>query len=266
MADRKTLKRRVDELARPVLGRIPPRTRDMVRRRVRTRKPPAFLPEPVKQKLAAVPFCTSTPDTPPAIYECMQVVADSGVRGDYYEFGLWQGYSFCVAQAAADQAGLPGMRFFGFDSFEGLPDLTGPDAESNEFHPGDYVSSYDEVVRNLSQYGVDWERTYLVKGWYDDLPESAGDALGEMGPAALVLVDCDLYESTVPVLRFIEGRLQEGTVVMFDDWNCFDASDDMGQRRALREFLADNPRWRAEPLLSFGWHGQAFTMHLDGVS
>lgn len=205
-------------------------------------------------------FSTSTPDTSPAIYECFAAVRDAGIQGDYYEFGLWQGYSFCVAQAAATSVGLQDAQFFGFDSFMGLPPLTGPDAESHEFRPGDYASSYEEVTKNLERFGVDWDRTYLVKGWYDDLPQSAAHLASKMGVAALVLVDCDLYESTVPVLRFVADRLQPGTVVMFDDWNCFDRSDDLGQRRAFREFLAENPSWKASPLLSFGWHGQAFTM------
>ncbi|HSH60888.1 MAG TPA: TylF/MycF/NovP-related O-methyltransferase [Acidimicrobiales bacterium] len=214
----------------------------------------------MRKRLDSVGFSTSTPDTSPAIYKCFTILADTGIEGDYYEFGLWQGYSFCVAQAAASSAGGTAPQFFGFDSFEGLPPLTGPDAGSHEFKAGDYAGSYEEVVSNLNHFGVDWERTHLVKGWYDALPESAAHLATKMGPAALVLVDCDLYESTVPVLRFVRDRLQPGTIVMFDDWNCFDRSDDMGQRRAFREFLDQNPAWKAAPLLSFGWHGQAFTM------
>lgn len=259
MMDGNALKRWADSLA-PIWNRLPPRAREFLRRRLRDKGAPEGLPEPLRKRLDSVGFSTSTPDTSPAIYKCFTILADTGIEGDYYEFGLWQGYSFCVAQAAASSAGGTAPQFFGFDSFEGLPPLTGPDAGSHEFKAGDYAGSYEEVVSNLNHFGVDWERTHLVKGWYDALPESAAHLATKMGPAALVLVDCDLYESTVPVLRFVRDRLQPGTIVMFDDWNCFDRSDDMGQRRAFREFLDQNPAWKAAPLLSFGWHGQAFTM------
>jgi len=268
MMDGNTGKRWADLLA-PIWDRLPPRLRESLRRRLRNRAAPERLPEELRTRLDSVGFSTSTPDTSPAIYECFAALAATGVRGDYYEFGLWQGYSFSVAHAAAGSAGVTEPQFFGFDSFMGLPPLTGPDAESHEFKAGDYAGGYEEVVSNLNRFGVDWERTHLIKGWYDDLPDSAAQLTSKMGPAALVLVDCDLYESTVPVLRFVKDRLQPGTIVMFDDWNCFDRSDDMGQRRAFREFLEENPGWQAAPLLSFGWHGQAFTMqptasHDDG--
>lgn len=252
--------KRYSSLLTPAWNRLPPRLREVLRRRLRKKAAPEALPEALKERLDSVGFSTSTPDTSPAIYDCFAALADSGVLGDYYEFGLWQGYSFCVAQAAASSAGRTEPQFFGFDSFMGLPPLTGPDAESREFKAGDYAGSFEEVVSNLNHFGVDWERTHLVKGWYDHLPGSAAHVATKMGPAALVLVDCDLYESTVPVLQFVRDRIQPGTIVMFDDWNCFDRSDDMGQRRAFGEFLDENPEWKATPLLSFGWHGQAFTM------
>ena len=40
------------------------------------------------------------------------------------------------------------------------------------------------------------------------------------------MVDCDLYQSTVPVLAFLADLLQDGTVVLFDDWYCFREADD----------------------------------------
>jgi hypothetical protein len=82
-----------------------------------------------------------------------------------------------------------------------------------------------------------------------------------MRPAEVVVIDCDLYVSTVPVLRFIKDRLQPGTVVLFDDWNGWSFSDEMGERRAFHEFLAENPEWTAEPLFDRRHEGgAAFTM------
>jgi O-methyltransferase len=205
-------------------------------------------------------FVSLTPATPPALYSCLRRVAEAGLRGDYYEFGLYRGYTFWFAQQAAAILGLHRMRFFGFDSFRGLPPLRDT-AEGKEFQEGDYACDRDTVAGLLSRFGVDWSRTHLIEGFYDvslksDLP---GDTQGHA--VAIALIDCDLYTSTVPVLDFLEGRLQEGAILLFDDWNCFGKSDEHGERRAFREFLDRYPRWAADPLFAFGWHGQAFALH-----
>src|SRR5574341_163366 len=64
-------------------------------------------------------FMTLSPDTLPALRYCFQVLAKSGPVGDYYEFGLYRGYTFWYAQQCAARFGLKTMRFFGFDSFKG---------------------------------------------------------------------------------------------------------------------------------------------------
>jgi O-methyltransferase len=197
-------------------------------------------------------FITLCPDTPPAIERALAAAPD----GDYYEFGLYSGYTFWYAQHVStdDQ-----MRFWGFDSFVGLPKPEGVDAET-KFKTGDYACSLLEVEANLVKYGRDWARTTLIKGFYDQsLTPELRSATG-MKSAAVILIDCDLYASTVPVLRFMTPLLQAGTVLLFDDYNCFEASNEKGERRAFAEFLAANPQWAAETAFSFGWHGQAFVM------
>src|SRR6266850_8495694 len=54
-------------------------------------------------------FVTLTPDTPPAIYSCLRRVAETGLGGDYYEFGLYRGFTFWFAQQAAALVGLDRM-------------------------------------------------------------------------------------------------------------------------------------------------------------
>jgi O-methyltransferase len=205
-------------------------------------------------------FVTLTPDTPPAIRQAFTRVAKEGVTGDYYEFGMYRGYTFWTAQRAARHHRLVDTRFFGFDSFQGLPRVTGQDATSAEFKEGDYSCGRDDVEAYLDKYGVDWRKTCLIEGFFDrSLRPELKNQL-RMRKAAVTLIDCDLYSSTVDVLRFLEDLLQPGSIILFDDWNCFEASDDMGERRAFREFLHAHPQWTAEPFVAFGWHGQSFIL------
>ncbi len=204
-------------------------------------------------------FKTECPDTLPALEESLGRVAAGGPAGDYYEFGLFRGYTFWYAQRVAARVGLTSMRFWGFDSFVGVPAVTSDEAAV--FRGGDYACDRRTVEANLTRYGVDWTRTSLVEGYYDTSLRHEVKVERGMGPCAVALIDCDLYESTVPVLEFLADRLQDGTVLLFDDYNCFDRSDDHGERRAFREFLAAHGEWEARPLRSFGWHGEGFTLH-----
>jgi hypothetical protein len=203
---------------------------------------------------------------PGAIDEVMDRLRAGGPAGDYYEFGLYRGYTFWYAQQAANRVGLSGMRFFGFDSFAGLPEVEGEDGQAAIFIPGDYACTKAEVERQVTEHGFDWTRAALTEGYFDaSLTPETKRALGA-GPAALVMVDCDLYQSTVPVLAFIADRLQDGTVVLFDDWYCFGGAADRGEPRAFREFLQRHPEWKAKPLMDFPAYGRAFVMRRNGSS
>ncbi len=184
-------------------------------------------------------------------------------RGDYYEFGLFKGFSFWWAQKTARNYNAPELRFFGFDSFEGLPEVEGRDVTSNDdFYKGQYCCSLDSVKASLDGKGVDWDRTFLTKGYFN---ESLTPALREqlaMGRIAIALIDCDLYSSTVDVLTFIEPMLMDGTILVFDDWNCFNEDNERGQRKAFAEFQEKHPSLTAEPAFSYGTWGQAFRIGL----
>ena len=86
---------------------------------------------------------------------------------------------------------------------------------------------------------------------------------GNTAKAALVHMDCDLYQSTVEVLDFLErsDALQDGCVVMFDDWNCNKASPWFGERRAFREFLERQDRYTSSQFFTYGFNGAAFILH-----
>jgi len=194
-------------------------------------------------------FYSATPDTPKAVVRALKINRD--LPGHYYEFGLYKGYSFYKAVKATP---LPNIKYFAFDSFEGLPESN----EGGKFTKGQYAGSLEYVKDNLRKRGALRDNTFFYKGFYEKtLTHDLQDQLKSYS-AKVVLIDCDLYSSTVPVLIFIKPMLQKGTLLLFDDWNCFDADDNKGQRRAVREFLRDNNKIVLEKSFAFGWHGQAF--------
>ncbi len=179
--------------------------------------------------------------------------------GVYCEFGVFKGYSFWKAQQLVSAAGHDDTHFFGYDSFEGLPaigeaDLTG----HHEFREGQYARSLSAVRQNLDKAGVDWNRTFLTKGFFSEsLTEAEKEKLTGR-KVVVAMIDCDLYNATVDVLKWLDGLLAPVSILIMDDWNCFDRDDRRGQRRALSEFMARHGDASLEPIADYGLNSRAF--------
>jgi len=191
------------------------------------------------------------------IKEAMEYIAITRLEGDYMEFGVFQGRTFVPAYHFAQRNKLSSMRFFGFDSFEGLPPITGKD-EGGEFRKGQYSLSLDQFTKVISKRGVSLDKISLVKGWYDKVLNGDTKAQLSTRKAAFIFIDCDLYESTVPVLNFITDYLQSGTIIAFDDWYCFKGNPEKGEQRAFTEWLHKNLSFKALEFHKFGWSGNSF--------
>ena len=80
--------------------------------------------------------------------------------------------------------------------------------------------------------------------------------------AALIHIDSDLYESCKTVLAHIEPLIQDGTVIMFDEWFAFKGNPNKGEARAFREFLEVNPHIQAIPYKQYSISSNAFILHI----
>lgn len=166
------------------------------------------------------------------------------IDGYYMEFGSHGAMTMRMAWDALHH--LSERTYLSFDSFEGLPEIAPIDRQAI-WEKGKLKTEEAEFVRRCTQHGISRERLITVKGFFEQTltVETARGFLPTK--AAVIYVDCDLYESTVPVLRFIKPFLQRGTVLVFDDWSCFYGDPDRGERRAFREFRDANPELRFEP-------------------
>ena len=207
-------------------------------------------------------FRTLSPATPDAVHAAWIAAKklQSSAIGDYYEFGVFRGYTLWRAQQSAKQLGIRDPRFWGFDSFQGLPAVTGTDAEDGIFFEGQFACSREEVLSQLSARGADMNRITLIKGYFSESLTPRTRQIHAFRPAGVVLIDCDLYSSTVEVLAWLADLLQENSILLFDDWKSFGQRPDRGQPLAFGEFLK-RKQWRAESFLEFGRNGRAFILH-----
>jgi O-methyltransferase len=176
---------------------------------------------------------------------------------DYLEFGVFRGFTLWYVQALARDMGVHDLRFFGFDSFFGLPPINGIDS-GGEFQEAAYTCPRNDVERFLTSYGVDWTRTHLVEGWFQKtLTQKTRESLN-LRRCSLCVIDCDLYESTDLALKFLEPIIADQCMVLFDDWRSFENDPNRGEQKAFAEFLQRNPQIQAQPFVEFGGHGKGF--------
>ncbi|NQT29337.1 MAG: class I SAM-dependent methyltransferase [Candidatus Saganbacteria bacterium] len=198
------------------------------------------------------------------IYKAAAFVASNMIEGDYLEFGSASGSTFISAFRALEEAfhnaytpsfwnteqdcierskSWRKMRFFAFDSFQGLPKPTGVDCLSHDFVEGKFSHSQEDFKKNIARQGILQNRTVIVPGWFKDTLNANLVKKHNIKKASIVHIDCDLYESAKQVLAFVTPLLVDGTVIIFDDWYCYKGDPSLGEQRACSEWLKFNPDW-----------------------
>ncbi len=160
------------------------------------------------------------------------------IEGYYFEFGCHEANTMRAAWKHFRH--LFNWHFVAFDSFEGLPEIKDIDKQPI-WQAGKLKTSNEDFVRLCRSAGMPANRLSTVKGFYDQSLNEQTQARFLGSKAAVVYIDCDLYASTVPILKFIVPFLQRGTVIVFDDWACFHNDPNRGERLAWREFTEAHP-------------------------
>jgi hypothetical protein len=189
------------------------------------------------------------------------------VPGDIVELGVFTGLSLVLLARAQtfDPKGLE-RRIVGVDSFAGLPPSgeaharwqAGDCAKNALWHPtlavGEPVTP-DAVRELFDACGLPHPQLYAGR-FADILPT----VVPQHPEVALVHVDCDLYESTRDALAGLAPALQDGTMLLFDDWFHYKGHPMKGEARALAEFLDEHPEWCAVHYRSYGTFCNAFIL------
>jgi O-methyltransferase len=123
----------------------------------------------------------------------------------YLEFGVSTGGSF---RWFLKNCTHPGSAFYGFDTFEGLPEDWGV------FAKGDMIAPIPEVND---------ARAHFIKGIFQD---TMTGFLAEYGPSLkgkkkVIHMDADLFSATLFALSQLYPYLQKGDIIMFDEFNVY---------------------------------------------
>ncbi len=150
--------------------------------------------------------------------------------GAFVECGTFRGGSASImAQSGEDRV------LWLFDSWAGFPDTGEVDVDRSgrQASRGDFNSAYEEVENFLVRScRASTTRLHLTSGWFEDTLPAHMD---EIGPIAVLHIDCDLYSSTRTCLLYLFDPVVEGGVVVVDDYGDWE-----GCQRAVDEFIAEH--------------------------
>jgi len=204
----------------------------------------------------------------PTFFAALDYINYERVPGDVVEFGVYTGIALALfAQGHAfDPKGMT-RRFVGFDSFEGLPPSADQHARwqprdcamNHSWHPMIPIGAPVRPAVTLDLFAAcGLEPPALHAGPFT---ETIGRVVPSTYPEiALVHFDCDLYESTRDALALAAPALQDGAMLMFDDWFHYRGNPRKGQARAFAEFLDHHPQWVSVPYRSYSTFCQAFIL------
>ncbi len=146
--------------------------------------------------------------------------AQSGLDGDFAEFGVYEG---CSARLLSEVKGERTLHLF--DTFGGLPI---PNArEGRVFASGHFSATLDGVRRKLASF----DKVCFHPGLFPQTASGLGDCR-----FALVHLDVDLEESTRAGLEFFYPRMLPGGILVTHDYSIVP-----GVAAAFDSFLSDKP-------------------------
>jgi Macrocin-O-methyltransferase (TylF) len=149
------------------------------------------------------------------VFDCVATrVQDK--RTLYLEFGVFEG---SATRYWSGRLRHPEAQLHGFDSFEGLPEAWGP-----------HQKGHFDTEGRIPQ--IDDPRVKFFKGWFDQtLPHYQ---VPEHDVLVLVM-DADLYSSTIYVLRQLRPHIRPGTFIYFDEMHEVEH-----EPRAFDEFMRES--------------------------
>lgn len=121
---------------------------------------------------------------------------------DYIEFGVSRGVSF---RWWVNQISHEGCRFYGFDTFDGLPE------EWGRFKKGD-------MSNGCRPPEIKDSRVMFYQGLFQ---QTLNDFLKTYSPnkRRVIHMDADLYSATIYVLTSMAPFIKKGDILFFDEFN-----------------------------------------------
>ena len=195
-----------------------------------------------------------------AIKKAMYITAHDATSGSYLEFGVFTGSSFNFAMKVNKKIekifGKADCEFIGFDSFKGFGEIKQEDKNPN-FNDKVFSVNEEKVLKNIEKCAKG-QKFRIIKGFYEDTIKNKTTKNLKIDKVRIVMIDCDLKEPTLLALEFIKPSIQEGTIIIFDDFVFFKGNENKGECGAFNDFRKKYPEISFRRIFNYGYGSQAF--------
>lgn len=183
------------------------------------------------------------------------------IEGDYLEFGVFTGSSFChsIRCCQKTQKLNPNVlrtKFYGFDSFSGFGEIA--DDDVHPFYTDEnFSTSLTAVEKRVSKAAknVDYR---LIPGFFSETLSGGPDSFG-IKKAKIIFIDSDTYSSASEAFIFCSSIIQEGVFIILDDFYSYRGSNSRGVAKAFHEF-AENNKLEVRRVFTYGMGGAVFVV------
>lgn len=197
-----------------------------------------------------------------AIKKALYLTALDKVEGDYLEFGVFTGSSFICAMRTHKSLRYLGdieTNFHGFDSFEGFGEISEYDRHSFYIDNTFKVDS-KKIIKEIEKYGKGIN-VKITKGFFSQTIKGKDSKNNfNIDKIRCILIDCDLKDSTKIALDFSKNSLQQGTIIILDDYFSFRGDSKKGVAGAFNEFCENNLNLKFRKIFDYGYGGVAYIL------
>jgi O-methyltransferase len=223
---------------------------------------PCWVTEEERAYAEMVVICGNAPVKHNTINLCKRAIEEN-IPGDFVECGVNAGGHPALMAYVSSKYGGGSRKVHMFDSFEGLP-MAGPDdiqfdkdilgMNPDRLHgkkADRLIATREQVDLNMHRWSVDRSLMVYHEGW---LQETCPVDSKTIGPISVLRIDVDLYDSTVPVFKYLYPLISKGGYLISDDWG--EAGAIPSRFAALKELTAQGiaePDWKRVPISGCVW-------------
>jgi O-methyltransferase len=191
-----------------------------------------------------LPYTMTSSERLFGLVEAVKYISKHKVEGDIVECGVWKGGSMLAIAEVLSKLKNTQRQLFLYDTFEGMAPPTSEDMRYDDLEADAMLqsdankeknlvwaySTLDEVKSTMAQTNYPSSNIHYIKGKVEDTIPSIIP-----GKISLLRLDTDWYESTKHELIHLFPRLEQGGVLIIDDYGYW-----KGARKAVDEYFEEN--------------------------
>ncbi len=194
-----------------------------------------------------------------AIKKAFYLTALENVEGDYCEFGVFTGGSFVCAMRAYDKS-IPisptPITFYGFDSFQGFGEVNAEDSH-HFFVDNTFSVQGSKVIRYIKKKSGN-RKVILVPGFFESTLKEKSCTSINIKKIRVVFIDCDMKQPARLALQYIKQGLQQGTIIILDDFFAYHGDKSKGVAGAFFDFCKKNKEFEFRRVFEYGYGSVAY--------